>query len=78
MDEVVEFMLPDDTSAVRFVTHDPLLGDVAETWFRKDGHLCQLSVSAPDRALQDQWMREITTDLTFPDDGPDDASTQQQ
>ena len=37
--------------AVRFVSHDGVLGDVGETWFRKDGHVFQLSVSAPDRAL---------------------------
>ena len=55
----MEFELADDTPAVRFVSHDPLLGDVGETWFRKDGHLFQLSVSAPDRDLQDAWVRDL-------------------
>jgi protein gp37 len=77
-DEVVEFTLPDDTAAVRFVSHDPLLGDVAETWFRRNGHDFQLSVSAPDRELQDAWVRDIAANLTFPDDGAADASTQEQ
>jgi hypothetical protein len=65
MDEVVEFRLPDDTPAVRFVSHDPVLGDVGEAWFRRDGHVFQLSVSAPDRELQDAWVREIVANLTF-------------
>ena len=78
MDEVMEFLLPDDTSAVRFVSHDAVLGDVGETWFRKDGHIFQLSVSAPDRQLQDAWVRNIAATLTFPDDGTANASTQQQ
>ena len=43
----------------------PLLGDVGETWFRRDGHLFQLSVSAPDRELQDAWVRDIAATLTF-------------
>jgi hypothetical protein len=78
MDEVVEFSLPDDTASVRFVSHDPLLGDVGETWFRRDGHLFQLSAVAPDRALQDAWIRAIATNFTFSDDGTANASTQQQ
>jgi len=78
MDEVVEFTLPDDTAAVRFVSHDPVLGDVAETWFGRNGHVFQLSVSAPDRELQDAWVRDLAANLTFPDDGAADASTQQQ
>lgn len=69
MDEVVEFTLPDDTAAVRFVSRDTLLGDVGETWFRKDGYLYQLSVIAPDRELQDAWIRDLAATLTFPDDG---------
>ena len=68
MEEVVEFTLPDETAAVRFVSHDPALGDVGETWFRRDGYLFQLSVSAPDRELQDAWLREITMSMTFADD----------
>jgi hypothetical protein len=68
IDEVVEFSLSDDTPAVRFVSHDPALGDVGETWFRKDGYLFQLSVVAPDRELQDAWVREITMSLMFADD----------
>jgi len=66
MDETLEFLLPDDTPAVRFVSHDPQLGDVGETWFCKDGHVFQLSVSAPDRELQDAWVRDIAAHLTFP------------
>jgi len=66
MEEVVEFTLPDDTPAVRFTSHDAVLGDLGETWFRKDGHVFQLSVSAPDRAFQDAWLREIAEKLTFP------------
>ena len=77
MDEVVEFMLPDDTPAVRFVSHDSVLGDIGEMWFRRNGHVFQLSVSAPDRELQDLWVREIAADLTFPDDGPTSAATPQ-
>jgi hypothetical protein len=76
MDEVVEFELADGTPAVRFVSHDPQLGDVGETWFRRDGHVFQLSVSAPDRDLQDAWICELATTLTFPDDGPDGAVPQ--
>jgi len=71
IEEVVEFTLPDDTAAVRFVSHDPQLGDVGETWFCKDGHVFQLSVSAPDRELQDAWVRDLAAHLTFPNDGPD-------
>ncbi len=33
MDDVVEFSLADGTPAVRFVSRDPVLGDVGETWF---------------------------------------------
>jgi hypothetical protein len=73
MDEVVEFTLPDDTAAVRFVSHDSVLGDVAETWFGRNGHIFQLSVSAPDRELQDAWVRALAANLTFPDAGPDGA-----
>jgi hypothetical protein len=68
MDEVVEFTLADETAAVRFVSHDPALGDVGETWFRRAGYLFQLSVVAPDRELQDAWLREIAANLTFADD----------
>ena len=32
----MEFMLPGDTAAVRFVSHDPLLGELGETWFHQD------------------------------------------
>ena len=78
MDEVMEFLLPDDTPAVRFVSRDPVLGDVGETWFRKDGHLYQVSVSVPSRDLQDAWVRDIAATLTFPDDGTAYDSTQQQ
>jgi hypothetical protein len=78
MDEVTDFTLPDGTAAVRFVSQDPLLGDVGETWFWRDGQVYQLSVSAPDRDLQDQWIRQIAATLTFPDDGTANASTQQQ
>jgi hypothetical protein len=63
IEEVVEFTLPDDTAAVRFVSHDPLLGDIGETWFRRDGYLFQLSVSAPDRELQDAWVRDLAATL---------------
>jgi protein gp37 len=70
MEKVVEFTLPDETAAVRFVSRDPVLGDVGETWFRRGGHLFQLSVSAPDRELQDAWLREITMSMTFADDAP--------
>ncbi len=76
MQEVVEFTLSDDTAAVRFVSHDTVLGDVGETWFRRDGHVFQLSVSAPDRDMQDFWIREITAHLTFPDDGQERTSTE--
>ena len=68
MDEVVEFTLADETAAVRFVSHAPALGDVGETWFRRAGYLFQLSVVAPDRELQDAWLREIAANLTFADD----------
>jgi hypothetical protein len=68
MEEVVEFTLPDETAAVRFVSHDPALGDVGETWFRRGGYSFQLSVSAPDRELQDVWLREIASNITFADD----------
>jgi hypothetical protein len=68
MEEVVEFTLPDETAAVRFVTHDSVLGEVGEAWFRTDGHLFQPSVTAPDRELQDAWLREIASNLTFADD----------
>jgi len=73
---VVEFELADDTPAVRFVSHDPQLGDIGETWFRKDGHVYQLSVSAPDRELQDAWLRDIAATLTFSDPGPATADQQ--
>jgi hypothetical protein len=63
---------------VRFVSHDAVLGDVGETWFRKDGQVFQLSVSAPDRELQDAWVRDLAATLTFPDAGAADASLQQQ
>src|SRR5262245_56654643 len=69
MDEVVEFQLPDDTPAVRFASHDPQLGDIGETWFQRDSHVFQLSVSALDRELQDVWLRVFAADLTFPDTG---------
>lgn len=65
MEEVVEFALPDNTPAVRFVSRDPVLGTIGETWFRRAGHLIQLSVVAPDRELQDAWVRELATTLTF-------------
>jgi hypothetical protein len=71
MEEVVEFTLADETAAVRFVSHDPGLGEIGETWFRKEGHVYQLSVVAPDRELQDAWLREIAANLTFPSDNPD-------
>jgi hypothetical protein len=67
MDEVTEFTLPDETAAVRFVTHDPVLGDLGETWFVRNGYLYELSVSAPARDLQDAWLREIAANLTFAD-----------
>ena len=54
---------------------DAVLGDVGETWFRKDGHVFQLAVSAPDRALQHAWMNEINDHLTAPVDGPEGTST---
>jgi len=76
MDEVVEFELPDGTPAVRFVSHDTVLGNVGETWVRKDKHVFQLSVSAPDRELQDTWVREIASTLTF-SDGATAASLKQ-
>ena len=69
---------PDGTAAVRFVSHAPLLGDVGETWFRTDGHLFQLSVSAPDHELQDAWIRDLAATLTFPPAGAAAASLQQQ
>jgi hypothetical protein len=59
---------------VRFVSHDPLLGDVGETWFRTDGHLFQLSVSAPDHELQDAWIRDLAATLAFPADSAADVS----
>ena len=61
---------------VRFVTDDLLLGDISETWFRRNGHIFQLSVKVPDREEQDLWLREITAKLTFSDDGPDGAPAQ--
>jgi hypothetical protein len=67
MDEAVEFALPDGTPAVRFVSHDPLLGDVGEAWFRRNGHVFQLSATAPGRDLQDAWIRDIAANLTFSD-----------
>jgi len=60
------------------VSHDPVLGDVAETWFRRNGHIFQLSVSAPDRVLQGEGARDIAANLTFPDDGPGGASARHQ
>jgi hypothetical protein len=60
------------------VSHDPLLGDVGETWFRRDGHLFQLSAVAPDRELQDAWVRDIAATLTFPEAGVPGDSVQQQ
>ena len=68
LEDVAEFYLADGTPAVRFTSRDPVLGDVGETWFRREGYLFQLSVSAPDRELQDLWLREITARLTFADD----------
>ena len=68
MEDVTEFELTDGTPAVRFTTEDPLLGAVGETRSRRDGYLFQLSVSAPDRELQDLWLHEITAKLTFADD----------
>jgi hypothetical protein len=65
MEDMAEFSLADGTPAVRFTSRDPVLGAVGETWFRRDGHLFQLSVSAPDRELQDLWLREIAANLTF-------------
>lgn len=68
MEEEVEFTLPDGTAAVRFVSRDPVLGAVGETWFQRNGSLFQLSVLAPDRELQDAWLREMASTLTFADD----------
>lgn len=53
MAEAVELNLVDDdnTPAVRFVSHDPVLGDIGETWFRKNGYLVEVSVTTPDREL---------------------------
>ena len=76
MEEVVEFTLVDDTAAVRFVTQDPVLGGVGETWFRRDGHIFQLSVVAPDRELRDAWLRELAANLTFLNDSPDGEAAQ--
>jgi hypothetical protein len=67
MEEVVEFTLADGTQEVRFVTHDPVLGDVGETWFTRNGHVFQLSVVAPDRELQDAWLRDLTAHLSTGD-----------
>jgi hypothetical protein len=67
MEDVAEFSLAAGTPAVRFTIRDPVLGAVGETWFRRGGHLVQLSVSAPDRELQDLWLREIASNLTFAD-----------
>jgi hypothetical protein len=53
------------------------IGDVDETWFRKDGYMYQLSVLTPDRELQDAWMRELAAQLTFSDAGPATASIPQ-
>ncbi len=74
MKEAVEFTLNDGTAAVRFVSHDAVLEDVGETWFRKDGRVYQLAVSAPDRELQHAWMNEINDYLTVPDEGPEGTS----
>jgi hypothetical protein len=54
------------------------LGDIGETWFGRDGHISQLSVSAPDHIFHDEWVHDIAANLIFPDDGAADASTQQQ
>ena len=78
MDEVMEFTLPDETPAVRFVSHAPVLGDVAETWFGPQRVSLPAFVSAPDRALQDAWVREFVANLTFSAVGPPSASTPQQ
>ena len=67
MDEVTEFTLPDETPAVRFVSHDPVLGDVGEVWFTRNGSLYELSVVAPGRELQDAWLRDLAAHLTFLD-----------
>jgi hypothetical protein len=67
MEDVAEFSLAAGTTAVRFVSRDPTLGEVGEIWFRRDGHVYQISVSAPDRELQDAWLREIASNLTFAD-----------
>jgi hypothetical protein len=74
MQEVVEFTLSDGTAAVRFVSHDTVLGDVGETWFRRDGHVFQLAVSAPDRELEHAWMNEIANNLAFPDQDQEGTS----
>ena len=66
MDEVSEFELSDGTPAIRFLSYDPLLGALSEIWYRMDGHVFQLSVSAPDRELQDAWVRDLAAHLTFP------------
>jgi hypothetical protein len=76
MDEVVEFTQSDGTAAVRFVSQDAVLGDGGETWFRKDGHVFQLAVSAPDRELQHAWMNEIANNLAFPEQGQEGTSTE--
>lgn len=68
MEEVVEFELPDGTPAVRFISRNPVLGDVSETWFQRNGQVFQLSVVAPDRELQDAWLRNLTAHL-YPEDG---------
>ncbi len=64
------------TARLRFMSHDAVLGDVGETWFSRDGHVFQLSVSAPDREIKNFWIREIAGDLTFPDEGPEGTSTE--
>jgi hypothetical protein len=63
MTEVVEFTLPDGTAALRFVTEDPLLGEI---WFRA-GLSLQVLVSAYDREFQDVWIRDLAAGLTFSD-----------
>jgi hypothetical protein len=42
-------------------------GDVGETWFTRNGHVFQLSVVAPDRELQDAWLRDLTAHLSTGD-----------
>lgn len=48
-----------DIPAVRFTSHDFIIGDLRETWFVHDGFLYQIMVHAPYEKLIDLWILEV-------------------